>query len=142
MPELAVEPRTFTRRTTCSFCGTGCTLSVTVEDGSIVGVEGDKRGPVNHGESCIKGIQAWTYVHSDKRLRVPLIRRGDVLEPASWDEALDRITREFARIRDESGPDAISCLSSSRATNETNYLAQKLMRQVIGTNNIDSCNRT
>lgn len=142
MPEIAVKPKTWTGNTTCSFCGTGCTLSVSVAGGSIVDVTGDKQGPVNRGESCVKGIQAWKYIQSEKRLKYPLIRRNGELQRASWDEALDLITEKLTFIRETSGPNSIGCLSSSRATNEMNYLAQKLMRQVIGTNNIDSCNRT
>lgn len=144
MPESAfqTERRSFSTPTTCSFCGTGCTLLVTVEDGMIVGVEGDKRSPVNQGESCVKGIQAWKYVQSERRLKHPLIRRHGELVPATWDEALTAVAEGLRQVRENDGPDAIGCLSSSRATNEMNFLAQKFMRQVIGTNNIDSCNRT
>ena len=128
--------------TTCSFCGTGCGLEVTVEDGRIVKVTGDKKSPVSHGETCVKGLQGWLYTQSGERLTYPLIRRNGVLERATWSEALDAVEAASRRVKSEHGPDAFGCFSSSRSTNELNYMAQKFMRQVIGTNNIDSCNRT
>lgn len=76
------------------------------------------------------------------RLTQPLVRDGGELRPASWDEALDRAAAGFARNLDAHGPDAFGMFSCSRATNEMNYMAQKFARQVIGSNNIDSCNRT
>lgn len=128
--------------TICGFCGTGCGLSVTIENEKITKVKGDKNNPTNHGETCIKGSMGWGYVYSDKRLTGPLIRKSGELVPASWDEALDLIAERFGAIKEQYGPDAFGCFSSSRATNELNYLAAKFMRAVIGTNNIDSCNRT
>jgi predicted molibdopterin-dependent oxidoreductase YjgC len=115
---------------------------VSVENGQIVEVTGDKMSPVNRGESCVKGTQAWKYVQSHRRIHQPLIRKNGKLTNATWDEALTAVADGLRQVREQSGPDAIGCLSSSRATNEMNFLAQKLMRQVIGTNNIDSCNRT
>lgn len=77
------------------------------------------------------------------RLTQPLVRDpGGALRPASWDEALDRAAAGFRTVTEAHGPDAFGMFSCSKATNEVNYLAQKLVRQVIGTNNIDSCNRT
>lgn len=128
--------------TICSFCGTGCGLVVEVENDRIVKVTGHKENPSSHGETCVKGSQGWGYIHSDKRLTEPLIRKNGQLVPASWDEALDLIAGKFTSIKEKYGPDAFGCFSSSRATNELNFLAGKFMRTVIGTNNIDSCNRT
>ena len=76
------------------------------------------------------------------RLTEPLVRDGGRLRPASWAEALDRAADGVRRVRDAYGPDAFGLFSCSKATNETNYIAQKFARSVIGTNNIDSCNRT
>ena len=76
------------------------------------------------------------------RLTEPMVREGGRLRPASWDEALDRAAAGFARARDERGGEAIGLFSCSKATNEVNYLAQKFARVVLGSNNIDSCNRT
>jgi formate dehydrogenase (hydrogenase) len=76
------------------------------------------------------------------RLTEPLVRDRGELRPATWEEALDRAAEGFARNVEAHGPDAFGMFSCSRATNEMNYVAQKFVRQVIGTNNIDSCNRT
>jgi len=76
------------------------------------------------------------------RLAEPMVRDGGKLRPASWDEALDRAAEGFRRVRDARGGEAIGLFSCSKATNEVNYLAQKFARVALGTNNIDSCNRT
>jgi len=76
------------------------------------------------------------------RLTTPLVRVDGVLRPTTWDIALDTVARGLARARSQHGPDAVGMFACSKTTNELNYAAQKLMRAVIGTNNIDSCNRT
>lgn len=128
--------------TICGFCGTGCGLLVETEDNKISKVKGYKENPSSHGETCVKGAMGWGYLHSDRRLTQPLIRNNGELTPASWDEALNLIADKFSKIKENHGPDAFGCFSSSRSTNELNYLAGKFMRTVIGTNSIDSCNRT
>jgi len=77
---------------------------------------------------------------SRPRLLTPMVRDAGGLRPAAWDEALDRAAAGFARHLPAG--DAIGFFSCSKATNEVNYLAQKLVRQVFGSNDIDSCNRT
>ena len=78
-----------------------------------------------------------------ERLTTPLVRDNGVLRPAaSWDEALSRAADGFRAIRDTHGGGAIGFFSCSKSTNEMNFIAQKLARAVMGTNNIDSCNRT
>jgi formate dehydrogenase major subunit len=76
------------------------------------------------------------------RLTQPLVRRGGELRPASWEEALGAAAEGFRSVVGGSGPNAFGLFSCSKATNEVNYLAQKFARQVIGCNNVDSCNRT
>jgi predicted molibdopterin-dependent oxidoreductase YjgC len=76
------------------------------------------------------------------RLTEPLVRDNGSLRPASWDEALDRAAEGFRRVKAEHGGDAIGTFSCSKASNEVNFLAQKLTRVVFGTHNVDSCNRT
>lgn len=78
-----------------------------------------------------------------ERLTHPLVRGADgELHRASWEEALERAAAGFRTVREEHGPDAFAMLSCARATNEMNYVAQKFTRVVMGTNNVDSCNRT
>jgi formate dehydrogenase major subunit len=76
------------------------------------------------------------------RLTEPMVRDGGRLRVASWDEALDRAAQGFRRVRDGQGGQAFGLFSCSKATNEVNYLAQRFARSVIGSNNVDSCNRT
>jgi formate dehydrogenase major subunit len=77
-----------------------------------------------------------------RRLTTPLVRRDGELQPATWDEALDRAAGGFRALVDEHGPGAFGLFSCSKSTNEMNYAAQKLARTALGSNNIDSCNRT
>ncbi len=127
--------------TICGFCGVGCGLSITVEDGIISKVTGDKSNPSSKGEACIKGREGWRHIYSDGRLTHPLIRKDGELVPASWDEALDLVASKMTEIKDEHGGDAFGVFSSSRSSNELNYLSGKFVRQVLGVSNIDSCNR-
>lgn len=76
------------------------------------------------------------------RLTEPLVREGGALRPASWDEALRRAAEGLRRVRDREGPQGLGIFSCSKATNETNFMVQKFARSVLGTNNVDSCNRT
>lgn len=76
------------------------------------------------------------------RLTQPLVRDGGRLREASWDEALDRAAGGLAAAIATGGPPAVGMFSCSKATNEVNFVAQKFMRVAVGTNNIDSCNRT
>lgn len=77
-----------------------------------------------------------------QRLTTPLVRDGGVLRPADWDEAIERAAEGLGRVKIDHGGQALAVMSCSKATNETNFLAQKLARLALGTNNIDSCNRT
>ena len=79
------------------------------------------------------------------RLTTPLVRRAGragPLEPASWDEALDRVAAGLRGSEERHGPRSVGFFSCSKATNEVNYFAQKFMRAAVGSNHIDSCNRT
>ena len=78
------------------------------------------------------------------RLTEPMVRDKGTgkLRKASWDEALDAAAEGFRRVRERQGGEAMGLFSCSKATNEVNYMAQKFARVALGTNNIDSCNRT
>ena len=76
------------------------------------------------------------------RITRPLVRENGALRPATWDEALDRAAEGFRAAVDRHGPTAFGLFSCSKATNEVNFLAEKFARTVLGSNNIDSCNRT
>ena len=125
---------------TCAYCGVGCQLEFWVKDGKIVKVRGHN-GPPNYGSTCVKGRFGWDWVHSSERLRRPLIRKGGNLVEVDWEEAINYVVKRLKEIKEKYGPDSIAGLASSKCTNEENYLFQKFMRAVIGTNNIDNCAR-
>lgn len=129
-------------KTTCPYCGTGCSLFLDVARGRVVGVRPDFDSPVNRGSLCVKGQFGWEFVQDPERLTAPLIRDGDGFRKAGWDEALDLVARRLGEIKAADGPDAIVFWSSARATSESNYLFQKLARAAVGTNNVDNCART
>ena len=131
-------------RTTCPYCGVGCQMDLNIHNGRIVKVTGNRayKQP-NEGSLCVKGRFGLDFVGHPDRLKVPLLRRekGGEFTEASWDEALDFIAARLGKVKAESGPDSIAGLSSARCANEENYLFQKFMRAVIGTNNVDHCAR-
>lgn len=127
--------------TVCPYCGTGCGMYLVVENGRIVGVEPDGLHPVNEGELCVKGYYGYHHINSPERLTSPLVKKNGRFVAVPWGEALDFVARRLMRIREETGADAIALFASARATNEENYIAQKFIRAVIGSNNIDHCAR-
>ena len=115
-------PPTQTVRTTCAYCGVGCAFDAGVRDGRVVTMIPSDDGPSNLGHSCMKGRFGWDYVYAPDRLRTPVLRKGDQWEAISWEAAIDHIAQEFARITTTYGPNALATISSSRGTNEENYL--------------------
>lgn len=123
--------------TICSYCSTGCTLTLGMKNGKILRVRGDDEKGINKGDLCIKGRFGFQYVESPLRLSTPLVRKGDTLVEASWDEALKTVAEKFREIKKKQGSEAIGGICSARLTNEEVYLFQKFLRSVIGTNNVD-----
>ena len=130
-----------TVRTTCTYCGVGCQLDVSVINGEIRGIQAPETAEVNEGHTCLKGRFAFQFYNHPDRLREPMIKRNGEFEIVTWDEAYDFIASKLTFIKNKYGVDAIGGISSSRATNEENYLMQKMIRVAIGTNNIDGCAR-
>lgn len=128
-------------RTVCTYCGVGCNLDVAVVNKKVKSIQAPYDAEVNEGHTCLKGRFAFSFYNHPDRLRTPLIRKDGELVPATWDEAYDYIASKLTTIKNENGPDYIAGISSARCTNEENYLMQKFIRAVIGTNNIDSCAR-
>jgi predicted molibdopterin-dependent oxidoreductase YjgC len=127
--------------TTCIYCGCGCGLLLEVLDGEVVGVLPQKDHPINQGALCIKGWNAHEFIYDQGRLKEPLLRRDGSLKEASWGEVLSQVVSCLTKIKEENGPDSIAGLTSAKCTNEENYLFQKWMRAVVGTNNVDHCAR-
>ena len=129
-----------TVRTTCSYCGVGCNLEVAVKNDEVLSIRAPQDS-VNAGHTCLKGRYAFKFYNHEDRLTSPLIRKNGELTPCSWDEALDFIKDKFESIKEDHGADSIAGISSARCTNEENYMFQKMIRQLVGTNNIDCCAR-
>lgn len=132
---------TETTRTVCTYCGVGCNLEVKTKGDEILGITAPPEAEVNHAHTCLKGRYAFKFYNHPDRLRTPLIRYNGDFQEATWDEAYDYIAKRLTELKEEHGPDSIAGISSARCTNEENYLMQKFIRAVIGTNNIDCCAR-
>jgi len=136
-------------RTTCPYCGVGCQLDLQIKEGLIYRVDAPFDAAPNYGMLCVKGRYGTDYVRHPGRVKTPLIRanpedgRGapPVWREASWDEALEYVADKLVRIAKEFGGDSIASYASAKATNEDNYVFQKLMRALIKTNNVDHCAR-
>ncbi len=139
--------------TTCPFCGVGCRLDLHVAGNQIGYATTPYDDIVSKGNLCVKGRFGWDFVYHPDRVLKPLIRRHlqraghrtparrEDWREASWDEALDLVATRFAEIMRRDGPDACAVFCCAKATNEDNYVLQKMFRAVIGTNNIDHCTR-
>jgi len=138
--EAMREHRIRKTKTVCTYCGVGCSFDVWSKDRHILKIA-PEQGPANGISTCVKGKFGWGHINSPDRLTTPLIRENGDFRKASWDEALALIARRLSEIKNQTGPDSIGFISSSKCTNEESYLMQKLARAVIGTNNIDNCSR-
>ncbi|GER80292.1 MAG: formate dehydrogenase subunit alpha [Anaerolineales bacterium] len=140
--------------TTCPYCGVGCTLQLHVKDNFIFKVTSPFDSPVNQGNLCVKGRYGYDFVYHPKRVTKPLIRKTpqkagvrtqafDLSEwrEATWDEALDYVADRLVEIYRRDGPDAMAVYCCAKATNEDNYLLQKMYRALFRTNNVDHCTR-
>ncbi|MDP7980438.1 formate dehydrogenase subunit alpha [Bacillus multifaciens] len=128
-------------KTVCTFCGVGCSFEVWTKDRHILKVQPSSNAPVNGISTCVKGKFGWDFVNSEERITKPLIRKGDMFVEATWEEALEVVAANMSHIKEQYGSDAFGFISSSKVTNEENYVMQKLARQVYGTNNVDNCSR-
>jgi formate dehydrogenase alpha subunit len=124
--------------TICSFCGCGCTLTLGTMDGKILRSRGIEDKGVNDGNLCGRGRFGFDYIYSGNRLKSPLIRKEGALVPVSWDEALNYISSSLKYINIAHGPSFVGGIGSPRCSNEENYIFQKFMREIIGSDNIDS----
>ncbi len=128
-------------RTICTYCGVGCNLDVSTSNGEVLSIQAPYDAEVNRGHACIKGRYAFKFYNHPDRLNSPMIKRNGEFEKVSWEEAYSYIANKLSSYKKEFGPGFIAGISSSRCTNEENYLMQKFIRAVIGTNNIDGCAR-
>jgi formate dehydrogenase alpha subunit len=128
-------------RSVCGYCGVGCRIEIESSARRVRRVGGVAEAAVNHGHLCLKGRYGHAWHHSHERLTRPLRRGGGGWEEIGWDEATRWAARRLLEVRAARGPSALGGLSSSRSTNESAYLLQKLFRTRLGTNNVDCCAR-
>ncbi|MFQ6019464.1 MAG: 2Fe-2S iron-sulfur cluster-binding protein, partial [Dehalococcoidia bacterium] len=126
--------------TTCTYCSVGCTINLGTKKGRGVIVRPDQESnPVSRDQLCVRGRFHYDAIKPSQRLGQPLIRRnGADAVGATWEEALELTAQRLAEVRQSHGPEAIGFLGSPLATNEENYLLQKVARAVVGSNNVDS----
>ncbi|MFC6724404.1 formate dehydrogenase subunit alpha [Halobium palmae] len=130
--------------TTCNYCAVGCRFDLYGRDGEVLGVRpaDTDATPANDFSTCVKGKFGYDFANSDDRLETPLIKGDDgEFREATWDEALDLIHEKLTEVQEEHGQHSVAVTSSSKCTNEENYLNQKFARQVLGTPNVDNCAR-
>ena len=125
----------------CSYCGTGCGVLYQVADNEILATWPMGSHPVNQGKLCVKGWNLHRVANSFMRLKDPLVRLNGSFKRATWKKAIEYTAQQLMETRDKYGPDSVGVLVSAKVTNEENYLAQKMARAIIGTNNVDHCAR-
>jgi len=140
--------------TTCPYCGVGCNLELHIKDDYVYKVTSPFDGVVNHGNLCVKGRFGYDFIYNKDRITTPLIRKKaqapgartqafdrDQWREVSWDETLDYTANRLVKIYERDGADAMAVYCCAKATNEDNYLLQKLFRALFRSNNIDHCTR-
>ncbi|MFO7951407.1 MAG: molybdopterin-dependent oxidoreductase [Bacillota bacterium] len=124
----------------CPYCSLGCNINLHVKDNEVIGVSPIKDSLVNRDHLCVKGKFGWDFVYSRDRVTAPLVKTNGTFVEVTWEEALDYIVDNFRDIQGRFGADSLMGLSSPKASNEDNYLFQKLIRS-LGSNNVDSYTR-
>ena len=120
----------------CRFCGTGCGMMIGVTDKKVVDVKGDEYAH-NRGRLCIKGLVNREILYTEGRALYPMIRKNGTLERATWEEAMELVTKRFQESIEEYGPDSVAYYGSGQLYTQESYTANKLFKAGIGTNNVD-----
>lgn len=123
-------------KTVCSYCGTGCQLTLGVKDNKVLTTIYDENQGFHNGQLCTRGRFGYQFVNSDNRLTTPLIRKNGKLVEASWEEALSLVADRMREAK-ASGTDSVAGLVTPRLTNEELFLYGKLFRETLGSENID-----
>ena len=133
------EKAVHVERAICPHCPVGCQLNLEVNRfEKVIRVVPELSAPANRGQACFKGKFGLDFINHKDRIKTPLIRRGDTLEDATWDEALDYIAERLPQYKG----DRFAMLTAPDSTNEEHYLAQKFARAVMVTNNVDQTSNT
>ncbi|MEB3366677.1 formate dehydrogenase subunit alpha [Saccharopolyspora mangrovi] len=139
--DLGIPNRTV--KTTCAYCGVGCSFKAELRGDELVRMVPDKDGGANEGHACVKGRFAFGYATHPDRVLSPMIREKitDEWREVDWDTAITYVADKMREIQSSHGPGAIGGITSSRCTNEDVYVVQKMVRAAFGNNNVDTCAR-
>lgn len=135
-PPPAAGAKITIRKSICTHCAVGCTVTAEVSNGVWIGQEPSWDSPINRGSHCAKGASVRELVHSDRRLKYPMKLANGEWRRVSWDQAIDEIGDKMLEVRKKSGPDSVYWLGSAKFSNEGAYLFRKLAA-FWGTNNND-----
>ncbi len=140
---VALGTPTRTVRTTCAYCGVGCSFKAELRGDELVRMVPDKNGKANEGHACVKGRFAFGYATHPDRVLHPMIRETitDEWRVVDWDTAIHYVADKFRDIQRRHGAGAVGGITSSRTTNEEVYVVQKMVRAAFGNNNVDTCAR-
>jgi formate dehydrogenase alpha subunit len=125
----------------CVYCGVGCQFDLAVKDNKVIKIQTREEYEPNGVSTCVKGKFGYGFIADPRRLSVPLIKEKGEFREATWEEALSLVAAKLGGIRDKYGGRAIGTLSSSKCTNEENYVFQKWARACLHTNSVDTCTR-
>jgi NADH-quinone oxidoreductase subunit G len=123
--------------TVCAHCSNGCKTTLSVRNHEILRANNRDLSGINKDFLCVKGRFGFDFTKHPDRIKQPLIRKSDKLVPVSWEEAAQFAATRLKAVHDANGKDSIGFIGSNRASNEENYLLQRLARATFGTNNID-----
>ncbi|MDA8170180.1 MAG: molybdopterin-dependent oxidoreductase [Nitrospiraceae bacterium] len=122
----------------CPYCSVGCTTVLSLREGRIIRARGKDGAGLNEGDLCPRGRFGFDFIESEHRLSTPLLRKGEKLEPVSWQEAFDYIAQRLGEIKARHGAGSIGAIGSERCSVEDNYMLRKFMTAAIGSKNLDS----
>ncbi|WP_276392174.1 molybdopterin-dependent oxidoreductase [Eudoraea chungangensis] len=126
------------KKAPCRFCGVGCGVLIGTENGKAIAVKGDPKSPVNKGLCCVKGYHSIMALYGSDRLTQPLVKKGNTYIKTSMKEALDLVASKMRETIKEYGKDAVSIYGSGQWTIPDGYVASKLFKGCIGTNNVEA----
>ena len=121
----------------CPHCGDGCNITLWTKDDRIYRITSRRNDRIDEGFLCDKGRFGLEFVNHPERLTTPLIKKNGEFIPCDWDEALGLVSNKFKTMVKKFGNDSLAGIGSSKSANEENYIFQKFLRVVLGTNNID-----
>ena len=130
-------------KTYCPYCGVGCGLLAGVSNGVVAKIKGDTSHPSSLGDLCLKAVYLPETLRTADRLLYPQLRAcsDGPFKRATWDQTMGYLAQRFRAIIDEHGPDAVAFYGSGQLTTEEYYVANKLAKGFIGTNNFDTNSR-